>query len=127
MITNETLTLLNRYDEYLNTYIINMRDIFWVFFVPFCLLMVFWFIKKSDNIRVVYISFYLLFILCMFCIVCLYQIKKQYLANEIERDILVYYEKLDNKDKVLSEFNNDELMKDYNNYLVVRNILNKKK
>lgn len=126
-MSSDTLKLLEYYDKYLQTYVLDFRDIFWVFFVPMIFLFIYFTYNKQDNFRFIVWLYYLLFILSLFAMVCLYQIKKQYLKNEIHNEILTIYQLSDNKEQILSDLNNDELMKQYDNYLIIRDIITKKK
>lgn len=122
----DTLRLLEYYDKYLDTHILDFRDIFWVFFVPMVCLFIYFSYHKQDNIRFIVLMYYLLFMLSLFSIVCLYQIKKQYLKNEIHNEIYTMYQLSENKEQILMDLNNDELMKQHKNYLIIRDIIKKK-
>ena len=126
-MNSDTVKLLEYYNKYLETYVLDFRDIFWVFFVPMIVLFIYFIYNKQDNFRFIVLMYYLLFILSLFTMVCLYQIKKQYLKNEIYNEILTIYQLSDNKEQILSDLNNDELMKQYDNYLIIRDIITKKK
>lgn len=126
-MNSDTLKLLEYYNKYLETYVLDFRDIFWVFFVPMIFLFIYFKFNKQDNFRFIVLMYYLLFILSLFSMVCLYQIKKQYLKNEIQNEILTIYQLSENKEQILSDLNNDELMKQYDNYLIIRDIITKKK
>lgn len=126
-MNSDTLKLLEYYDKYLETHVLDFRDIFWVFFVPMIFLFIYFTHNKQDNFRFIVLMYYLLFILSLFVMVCLYQIKKQYLKNEIHNEILTIYQLSENKEQILADLNNDELMKQYDNYLIIRDIITKKK
>lgn len=126
-MSSDTLKLLEYYDKYLETHILDFRDIFWVFFVPMIFLFIYLIYNKQDNFMFIVLMYYLLFILSLFVMLCLYQIKKQYLKNEIQNEILTIYQLSENKEQILSDLNNDELMKQYDNYLIIRDIITKKK
>lgn len=126
-MNSDILKLLEYYNKYLETYVLDFRDIFWVFFVPMIFLFIYFKFNKQDNFRFIVLMYYLLFIVSLFSMVCLYQIKKQYLKNEIQNEILTIYQLSENKEQILSDLNNDELMKQYDNYLIIRDIITKKK
>lgn len=129
-MTNDTFLLLREYDRLLYQRVTDPLLLVLVYLLPFIvffsLLVIF---KWNFSRRELFLALYLLFLFSIFCCLCFYQISVLKTKHDREINIQNYYNNFINKNEVLSNLENDELMKSENElkYLEVREIIKKKK
>lgn len=122
MIYYETVDLVKYYNDVSRPYLIPVDIFIMLFLVPLTVVFLITVFKRFDR-RQQLLWLYITFILSLFLSLCIYKLEEQRWINELPDLVVSKYNKCINKDRVLSDLENDELMKNETNYLKVRNII----
>ena len=122
MIYYETVDLVKYYNDVSRPYLIPIDIFIMLFLVPLTVVFLITVFKRFDR-RQQLLWLYITFILSLFLSLCIYKLEEQQWTNELPDLVVSKYNKCVNKDRVLSDLENDELMKNETNYLKVRNII----
>lgn len=123
MISNDTKTLLDYYDYLIHKPIIDVDIMIMLYLVPFLI----WFLiiyPRMKTKQLKQLTFYFTLLFSVFFCLCNYKIVEHRNAHNVEVQLKERFNKLDKK-VIRKDLDNDELMKEYRNYLDVRTIINK--